>query len=146
MLQKFLSDKTNITKQSVICFLSQAPTHHSFTFYPSWSITKTVCRIFHFRFSLIFVKAFVHLWLLNVIIPFTLSFGPTPLIFKLQHEVLWNSMKTVWVEAPQKLGEERFKDTHLEKAPPNKTSALTKSMNMDIWVVGTSNQLFIRRS
>ena len=39
-----------------------------------------------------------------------------------------------------------FKDTHKEKAPSNKTPALTKSANMGIWVVGTSNQLFIRRS
>ena len=36
-----------------------------------------------------------------------------------------------------------FKYTHREKAPSNKTPALTKSMNMDIWVVGTSNQLII---
>ena len=33
-----------------------------------------------------------------------------------------------------------------EKAPSNKNPALTKSMNMDIWVVATSNQLFIRSS
>ena len=39
-----------------------------------------------------------------------------------------------------------FKDTHKEKAPLNKTPALTKSANMGIWVVGLSNQLFIRRS
>ena len=38
------------------------------------------------------------------------------------------------------------KDTHREKAPSNKTPALTKSVIMDIWVVGTSNQLFIRGS
>ena len=37
-----------------------------------------------------------------------------------------------------------FKDTHMKKAPSNKTLALTKSMNMDIWVVGTSNQLLLR--
>ena len=37
-----------------------------------------------------------------------------------------------------------LKDTHREKAPPNKTLALTKSTNMDIWVVGTSNQLFLK--
>ena len=37
-----------------------------------------------------------------------------------------------------------FKDTHREKAPPNKTPTLSKSMNMDMSVVGTSNQLFIR--
>ena len=35
-----------------------------------------------------------------------------------------------------------FKDTPREKAPSNKTPALTISMNMDIWVIGTSNQLF----
>ena len=36
------------------------------------------------------------------------------------------------------------KDTHREKAPSNKTPALTKNTNRDIWVVGTSNQLFMR--
>ena len=39
-----------------------------------------------------------------------------------------------------------LKDTHREIEPLNKTPAFTKSMNMDIWVVGTSNQLFIRGS
>ena len=32
-----------------------------------------------------------------------------------------------------------------KKARSNKTPALTKSMDMDIWVVGPSNQPFIRR-
>ena len=40
----------------------------------------------------------------------------------------------------------RFKDTHREKVPSNKTPALTKSTNMGIWVVGTWNQGFIRGS
>ena len=40
----------------------------------------------------------------------------------------------------------QVKDTHRENAPSNKIPALTKSMNMDIWVVGTTNQLFIRGS
>ena len=40
----------------------------------------------------------------------------------------------------------KLKDTNMEKTPSNKTSALTKSTNMDIWVVGTSNQLFVRGS
>ena len=39
-----------------------------------------------------------------------------------------------------------FKDIHREKAPSNKTPTLTKSRNMGIWVVGTSNQPFIRGS
>ena len=37
-------------------------------------------------------------------------------------------------------------DSHRDKAPSNKTPTLTKSINMDIWVVVTSNQLFIRGS
>ena len=39
-----------------------------------------------------------------------------------------------------------LKDIHREKAPSNKTPTLTKSMNMDIWVVGASNRLFFRGS
>ena len=34
--------------------------------------------------------------------------------------------------------------THREKAPSNKTPALMKSTNMDIWVVGISSQFFLR--
>ena len=37
-----------------------------------------------------------------------------------------------------------LKDTHREKGPLNETPALTEGINMKIWVVGTSNQLFIR--
>ena len=33
-----------------------------------------------------------------------------------------------------------------KKTPSNKTPALTKSMNMDIWVIGTSTQHFRRGS
>ena len=41
-----------------------------------------------------------------------------------------------------------LKDTHREKEPSNKTPTLSESMNMnmDVWLVGTSNQLFIRGS
>ena len=39
-----------------------------------------------------------------------------------------------------------FKDTYREKVPSNKTQALTKGMNMEIWLVGTSDQLFLRGS
>ena len=38
-----------------------------------------------------------------------------------------------------------LKDTHREKTILNETPALN-SMNMDIWVVGTLNQFFIRGS
>ena len=39
-----------------------------------------------------------------------------------------------------------FKDTYREKVPSNKTQTLTKGMNMEIWLVGTSDQLFLRGS
>ena len=34
----------------------------------------------------------------------------------------------------------------MEIAPTNKIPALNKSMNMDIWVLGTSNQLRHKKS
>ena len=37
-------------------------------------------------------------------------------------------------------------NTHSEKAPSNNSAALTKATNMDIWVVGTTNKIFIRVS
>ena len=40
----------------------------------------------------------------------------------------------------------KVKDTQREKAPSNKTPVLIKSTNISIWVVDTSNQLFIRGS
>ena len=39
-----------------------------------------------------------------------------------------------------------LKDTHWEEVPSSKTPALTKSTNIGIWVVGKSNQVFIRGS
>ena len=39
-----------------------------------------------------------------------------------------------------------FKDSHREKAPSNKIPAPRKSTNMDVWSVGTLNQLFVRGS
>ena len=39
-----------------------------------------------------------------------------------------------------------FKVNYREKAPSNKTPALTKSMNMETCVVGTTNQVFMRGS
>ena len=39
-----------------------------------------------------------------------------------------------------------FKDAHREKVPSNKTPTLRKSTKLGIWVVGTSNRLFIRGS
>ena len=39
---------------------------------------------------------------------------------------------------------EKLEDTHREKAPSNEIPALLKNIHRDIWVVVTSNQLFIR--
>ena len=36
--------------------------------------------------------------------------------------------------------------SHKEKTFSNKTQGLTKSMNMDIWVINTLNQPFLRGS
>ena len=49
-----------------------------------------------------------------------------------------------WVIMDKKYYREKIvKNTQREKAPSNKTPAFTKSKNMDIWIVGTSNQSFI---
>ena len=39
-----------------------------------------------------------------------------------------------------------IKDTHKENTPSNTTETLSESMNMYLWAIGTSNQLFIRGS
>ena len=36
-----------------------------------------------------------------------------------------------------------FKDTHRENTPSNKTQTFTESVNMNVWVVSTPNQLSI---
>ena len=42
--------------------------------------------------------------------------------------------------------EEKNSTTHREKVTSNKTPAISRIRNMSIWIVGTSNQLFIRGS
>lgn len=37
-----------------------------------------------------------------------------------------------------------FKGTYMESTSKNKTQALGKSMDMDIWLAGTSYQLYTR--
>ena len=39
-----------------------------------------------------------------------------------------------------------FNDAHMEKAPLNKITTQKKSINIGIWLVGTSNQIFIQGS
>ena len=47
---------------------------------------------------------------------------------------------------PKKPTQIRVKDTNREKVSSNETQALTESIKMGIWVVGTSSQLFIKGS
>ena len=49
-----------------------------------------------------------------------------------QSELMLNKKKLALENVP-------LKDTHREKAPSNKTPVLTKSKNVGIWVVITSN-------
>ena len=41
---------------------------------------------------------------------------------------------------------QNLRDAHRENTPSNKTQALTKNVNMDIWVHATLNFFFIRGS
>ena len=123
MLKKFPSDKICGTKNALF-FLSRAPTHYSFTFNSRFSYelkhmvypSKTMCRIFHFRFRLVFIKVYIFVKKSVDSLTFkrhnflqnknnrkaTHSFAPRRLIFKLQQEVLkynnigasWSSLKT----------------------------------------------------
>ena len=109
MLKKFPSDKVNITKFALF-FLSQAPTHHRFTFNSQFlfkrkhmvHLSKTVWGISHFWFRLVFFKLYIFFSTKSMdsltlkrhnsfqnknIRKDTHSFAPRPLVFKLQQEV-----------------------------------------------------------
>ena len=49
-----------------------------------------------------------------------------------------------WLLYDRDLRHKKVKGTHREKGSSNKTLALRKSANMDVWAVGILNQLFIR--
>ena len=63
--KKFTSDKINGAENAL--FFSQAPTHHTFTFYLRFlyemkrkvRLCKTVYGISHFRFRFVFIKVFI---------------------------------------------------------------------------------------
>ena len=120
ILKKFLSDKINGTINALF-FLSQAPTHHSFTFnFPflyelkhKVRLSKTGCEIFYFRFLFDFIKVYIFVqqnawtsWLFEFCHnsfknqnnrKATHSFAPRPLIFKLQQEILkFNNICESW--------------------------------------------------
>ena len=54
--------------------------------------------------------------------------------------------KNFYIEFVSSLFHYLIKYTLKEKAPSNKTSTLSKSMNVDISMVATSNQIFIQGS
>ena len=54
--------------------------------------------------------------------------------------------KNFYIELVSSLFHYLIKYTLKEKAPSNKTSTLSKSMNVDISMVATSNQIFIQGS
>ena len=66
MLKKIPSDKISGTKNA-LSFLSQAPTHHKFTFDLRFlyelkrkvRLSKTLCGIFSFRFRFAFIKVYI---------------------------------------------------------------------------------------
>ena len=66
MLKKISSDKINGTKNAPL-FLLRAPTHYSFTFNLRFlyelkhkvRLSKSVGRIFHFRFRFVFIKVYI---------------------------------------------------------------------------------------
>ena len=65
MLKKFPLDKINGAK-NILFFLSQAPSHHSFTFNlflyglkHKVRLSKTVRAIFHFQFRFVFIKVYI---------------------------------------------------------------------------------------
>ena len=66
-----------------------------------------------------------------------------------REKLFWKKFTLKWWKGLEEINRNmstQFKDTDKEKAPSNKTPALSKSMNMNIWVVGTLNQLFVRIS
>ena len=105
MLQKIIWDKINGTKNAFF-FLSQVPTHHSFTFNFQFlydlkhkvRLSKTACRIFHFWFHFVFIKVIIIIFstkcmdsLILKHLSKLISFSPKPLIFRvLVREIVWN--------------------------------------------------------
>ena len=58
-------------------------------------------------------------------------------------KVTCESMSCSKLKTQKQTASKHLQDIHREKALLNETLAITNSMNMDIWVGGTSNQLFI---
>ena len=109
----FLGYRVHITwhQQVVIAFKEIKRTHHLVQI-----MTPSMCEILLFCIFLLLTSSF-NLSLEICFPEVCLVFYVISKIFSLLH----------------------FKDTHIKKAPSNQTGMLSNSMNMDIWVVGTSN-------
>ena len=135
MLKRFPSDKISITK-NVLCFLSQAPTHHSFTFNLQflYKLKQKVCSyksvsgIFHFQFRFVLIRVYIFvqqkvwtLWLSNVkkfkILKFNFKIKKIEKPHTFLLSGLWllscnkkfeNSVISAWVGAPEKLNWRRI--------------------------------------
>ena len=123
MLEKFPSDKGNVTKNALFfSFVSSNSSQFYFGFTiliqseaHKFHLSKTVRGIFHFRFRLIFIKVYIFvqqktwpLWLQNVIINFKIEMIEKLLWFLSLWFLSFNktfesSIISAWVGAPQKL-------------------------------------------
>ena len=70
-------------------------------------------------------------------------YPPRPTYFFIKSYYLWSKNQTYIKKIH---GIYFFNDTHREKAPSNKTPALTKGTNMVTWIAGITNQLCITGS
>ena len=125
-LEKLPWDKLNGTKNALV-FLSRAQTHYSFTFNlrllykvkHKVLLSKTMCRIFHFRFCIIFVKVYIFVqqnvwtvWLKIVIASFKIG------IIEKTHTIL---LPDVWFLSCNKQEILKFNDICVSWSSPNLT-------------------------
>ena len=109
MLEKFLSDKVNVTKNAFL-FLSRALCHHSFTFnsQSTWFISLKLCAEFSIFGFISFLLNFIFLLNKNSfqnknIRKATRTVLLPDLWFLICNKKFENSMISEWVGAPKKL-------------------------------------------
>ena len=110
-------------------------------------------NIFDFRIfflpSLVTSPSFMSILPLVLTIFVCKGLNRDPEIGNTHASVLYNiwRLARVWNTKLDKYPYEKlFKDTHRKNTPSDKTLMLSKSMNMNIWMIGATNQLFIRSS
>ena len=108
--------------------------------YHSLSLVVIPCHLLYYSLSLVVIRCHSLSFVVTRCTTHchSLSFVVTQFLYP--QLSIADRMKTYWGAT------NILKDTHREKAPSNESPALTKSTNMGIWVVSTTNQLFIRGS